>query len=184
LRTSSTVILKVALVLLLMLTLAACNSETGTSGPSTQSTGQIQGQGLGLSKADWEKLHGPGTPNAPGFPSFQYEKNQYQVIIANDQVAQIERHWISQAVSLDMAKEESKKLYPADAKFIKSVVTASNKDNVEVFFSDMAKQAFASTSSTIPLWPGGSPGNFTVTYRQTANHQIESIVIVLGINPT
>jgi len=211
LRTSPNVILKVALGLLLMLNLVACSSETapdssatptvlsannsvttiaanGTTAitikSSTQSQTPIQSQGLGLSKTDWDKFHGPGVPIAPGVPSFRYENNQYQVIIANDQVAQIERRWLSQPISLDLAKEQSKKLYPTDAKFIKSLVATHTKDNLDVFFSDMAKQAFASIPSTIPLWPGGSPGNFTVTYHTTANNQIESIVIALGINPT
>ena len=183
-RTSSTIFLKIAVVLIQMLILAACSSETSPSVSPTNSTGPIQNQGLGLSKTDWEKLHGPGTPNAPGLPSFQYAQNEYLIITANDRVAQIERRWTTQPVILDVAKEESKKLYPTDAKFIKSVETASNKDYVEVFFSEMAKQAFASVPGTTPLWSGGSPGNFTVTYRQAANHQIESIVIALGINPT
>lgn len=193
-----------------MLTLVACGNEAGvttnspvnssvttsvtgivtnvaaetTSLASMQAVGPIQTQGLGISKVEWEKVHGLGIPIVQGLPSFQYEQNQYQVIMANDLVAQVERRWLSQAVSLDMAKAESKKLYPADAKFIKSIVTATDKDNVDVFFSNMAKQAFASIPVSTPLWPGGSPGNFTVTYRQDANHQITSIIIALGINPT
>jgi len=209
---SPTLILKFVLGLTLTLILAACGGESPTNttspatptvpatkslvagvatnlagpitnAPPTLAQSQIQSQGLGLSKTDWEKLHGSGTTLAPGIPSFQYEKGQYQIIMIDDRVTQLQRYWLSQPVSLDMAKEESKKLYPVDAKIIKSVVT-STKDNVDIFFSDIVKQAFASSQNSGLLWPGGAPGNFTVTYRQAVNNQINSLIIALGVNPT
>jgi hypothetical protein len=161
-------------------------ASSQTPQPAPEVNPSYASSGIGLARADWERLHGnPGRDTGGGF--IEYEGGRYLVRFADGNVAYIERIWGDRgAVPLDVARRESKNVIPADSKLDRTY-TAKNGGMVDLYMSASLKPRFSDIPSprggaTLSKWIGGKPGNFIVLYRQNGG-QVTSFVIDIGNNP-
>ena len=87
----------------------------GARGPMTVTAQgrDVESEGIGLDRDEWEELHGPG--NA-GQSYVEYEDGRYLVGFDDDAVTFIERGWEDEGnVTMDEAADEVDDLLPADA---------------------------------------------------------------------
>lgn len=137
--------------------------------------------GLGLDRADWERLHGSGAPDNPGSPmTFGYEGGKFQVqfsSVRSGNVEYVERVWGDRnPVLIEEARKESKQFIPADAKFVKTYTSRSGS-TVDLYKSESLKGQFSDDG-----WTGGKPGDFIILYRNQTG-RTTTFIIGTGNNP-
>ncbi|MEK6288512.1 MAG: hypothetical protein AABO57_22575 [Acidobacteriota bacterium] len=155
---------------LIILMAGACQSRV-QSGPS------IKSGGLGLSRTEWERLHGHTTNQDSGYSYYKDEPGQFIINFMGRGAAYIKRSYDDPAgVTLEEARKESQKLIPQDSRLIRTYNASAGP--VDLYFSDALKPIFP----TDDYWIHGEPGNFIVLY--FSDHGIiDSFVIGLGNNP-
>lgn len=137
--------------------------------------------GLGLELPVWEQLHGPGTQNQATTNLFySYEEGKYFVQytkIKSGNVRSIERTYGDRdAVTINEAREESRKYIPKDAKFVRSY-TSSGGSTVDLYASEYLKKEMTDDSIG-----GGKPGEFIIIYRNLTG-RTTSFIVATGNNP-
>jgi hypothetical protein len=133
--------------------------------------------GLGLSRTDWERDHGPPVREVAGF--VHYGDETWVVAFMEGSVWHIERTYGDrEAASPELARDEGMRLMPPDAQFIRGYSSPSGQP-VHLYVSESLKGRFSSDR-----WTGGQPGNFIVLNRtRTTDDRVTSLVIGLGDNP-
>lgn len=149
--------------------------------PTTPSAPAYATGGLGLDRADWERVHGEGKPDNPGSPMiFGYEGGKFQVQfsgVRSGNVEYVERVWGDRnAVTLDDARKESKQFIPADGKFVRTY-TSQSGSTVDLYRSESLKGRFGADN-----WTGGKPGDFIILYRNQTG-RTTTFIAATGNNP-
>jgi hypothetical protein len=147
-------------------------SATGAS--STQAGPAFASGGLGLSRAEWEKVHGP-----PSKVSIFLEYNDGQLIVglSNDNIWHLERIWSPKdAVSLEDARDDVRGYLPNDAQLTQSIDRGDGR-LVDLYTSASITPRFGPTA-----WNGGQPGTFAIQYRyrNVDDHHVTSAMFRLG----
>jgi endonuclease YncB( thermonuclease family) len=108
--------------------------------------------GLGLSRSEWERVHGAGTAADFGV---EYEQGRYIVQFQDDRVWYIERQW-SSPVLLEDAQAQGVQLIPHDSQLVQSYSPENLPELVvDLYQSDSLAPLFAN-------WAGGSAGRLEV----------------------
>jgi endonuclease YncB( thermonuclease family) len=171
----------------------ACSGQAQpTAIPTTaaDATAPFASGGLGLSKADWEAQHGPGTPGANSlildyefYPdgSWKYEVT----FIYGDNVDGISFQLPGdQSMRLDDARSLSRTLMPSDATLVQTY-TGRDGTPVDLYHSDSLAGRFTDTGQlAADPWVNGQPGDFFVSYVMLAPDQpVGGFTMGLGNNP-
>lgn len=132
---------------------------------------------LGISRSEWEKIHGKAnTDEMPGM--YSYNGGQYLVQFVDDNVRTIEHVWQNGGVSLKDAQEQSEKLIPTDASFVRSYSPSGLPElKVELYQSEYLMRKFDDDA-----FIGGEPGDFIVVYF-VYDGVVPSIIVAIGNNP-
>ncbi len=147
--------------------------------PAQPSSGAFQSNGIGLSRSDWEKLHGPGIGDASG-ANVRYENDKFLVTFLKGNVVEfIRQYGNGNTVPLDLAVAESKGYLPADARFVRTYT--SGGDRVDVYESPSLATRYPADPANFP-WGGEKPGTFIVLF-QMSNGRVNSLSIGAGNNP-
>jgi len=144
--------------------------------PAADGSAFVSG-GIGLTRATWETLHGPGRDDGRG--GVAYEQGTYTVQFLDDRVQHVERVWgEASALSIEEARAEARRLGPADARVAQPVSSRGGAAR-ELFASDALKARFGAGA-----WAGAEAGQFVVLYRQNAGlGSVTSIVVATGAGP-
>jgi hypothetical protein len=132
--------------------------------------------GLGLSRAEWEKIHGGPTRSSI---LLEYDDGRLVVGLLESNVWHLERVWMrgdAEAVSLEAAREEAKSFLPSDATETQTVDRGDGRI-IDVYSSAILANRFASTA-----WNGGTQGTFAIQYRfrSAADRMVTSAMFRLG----
>lgn len=131
--------------------------------------------GLGLTKGEWEKRHGP--PRDEPAPLLSYEGDHYLVIFSGDNVWN-PTHYpaYGEGVSLAQARAAAQKLMPEDTRATKSY--RPDRDRlVELYRSEFLRERFRGD-----MWGESEPGTFLVLYKPTGG-KIQTIITRTGDQP-
>lgn len=135
--------------------------------------------GLGLDRAEWERLHGGGRTADPVM-FFEYENGRFQVSfsgVRTGNVNYIERVWGDRnSVRIEEARRESRNFIPADAEFVRTY-TSRGGSTVDLYKSESLKSRFSADD-----WTGGQPGDFIILYRNQTG-RTTTFIIGVGNNP-
>ena len=93
----------------------------------------------------------------------------------DDNAGYIARNF-KEPVTIDVARDESKQLIPADSKLFVTYRSGSTIE-VDLYRSETLKTRFGEDA-----WHGGGPGDFIVMYRVEGG-TVKSIIIATGNNP-
>lgn len=149
--------------------------------PSPFTAPRFHSGGLGLTRSDWEAIHGSGSKDNSGW--FHYANEAYVIDFASWSTPEysawhIERQWgwpRPKPVPLDEARSEARSLIPTDSKLVKTYTTQQGR-LVDLYFSESLKRRFPAR-----MFIGGEPGNFIVLYRPT--NPVDTMIIGIGNNP-
>jgi hypothetical protein len=147
---------------------AAAGASSPQAGPAFASGG------LGLSRAQWEQIHGQ-----PSKVSIFLEYNDGQLVVglSNDNIWHLERIWSSKdAVSLEDARDDVRGYLPNDAQLTQSIDRGDGR-LVDLYTSASLTPRFGPTA-----WNGGQPGTFAIQYRyrNVDDHHVTSAMFRLG----
>lgn len=113
--------------------------------------------GLGLVRAEWEKVH--GQPSRSSI-FLEYDGGRLVVGLLEGNIWHIERVWMrNDAVSLEAAREDARVYLPEDATLAESIDRGDGRI-VDVYRSESLARRFGSTA-----WNGGTIGTFSIQYR-------------------
>lgn len=155
---------------LITLIAASCQS-------SVHNNQSLQSGGLGLSRTEWELLHGRAASQDSGYVYYDDERGRFIINFMASRAAYIKRSYRDSAgVSLDDARSESRKLIPIDSRLLRTY--NSSAGTVDLYFTDVLKPMFPKDD----YWIRGEPGNFIVLYSSNQS-VVDSFVIGLGNNP-
>jgi hypothetical protein len=130
--------------------------------------------GLGLSRADWEVAHGQPTRTSV---LLEYAGGRLVVGTLEGNVMHIERVWTNrEAVTLDVARNDSRAYLPTDAALVQSVDRGDGRV-VDVYSSPTLASRFGQSA-----WNGGKAGTFLIQYRFRAasDRMVTSAMFRLG----
>jgi hypothetical protein len=130
--------------------------------------------GLGLSRTEWEKVHGQPTRSSI---FLEYDGGRLVVGLLESNVWHIERIWMrGEAVALEAARNDARSYLPSDANLTQSVDRGDGRI-VDIYSSSILASRFASTA-----WNGGRAGTFTIQYRfrTPADRMVVSAMFRLG----
>ena len=149
---------------------AACQSRM-------QSDQRIQSGGLGLSRTEWENLHGNAAGQDSGFVSYNDDRGRFVINFMNIAAGYIKRVYTDHAgIRLEEARNEVRTLIPDDAMLIRTYYVGARP--VDLYSSVSLKTVFPSDD----YWVNGEPGQFIVLY--FSDHDVvDSFVLGLGNNP-
>jgi len=168
---------------------------TLTSMPPDATAPPFLSGGLGVTKAEWEQEHGPGTPVGDGSftygadymagPAFTVYFGQapYNLSLTDDSLVNaIERNWPpAEYKSLSVARRAALQLVPADAVLIKTDTSVQHPP-LDIYQSrSLADRERAFHVADLP-WDGGPLGTFHVYY-QGASASLFGISIDVGDQP-
>ncbi len=146
-------------------------APTAAPEPATFESG-----GLGLSREDWEQLHGAPTRDTDGLVA--YEDDVYLVIYQDDKVWNLTAYPESgEAVPLAEARALGKGLIPQDAKKVKTYKPDADRV-VDVHRSKSLRSRFGTMT-----WLGDQPGTFILLYKLDAAGDVHTIMAAPGNNP-
>ncbi|MGE3271773.1 MAG: hypothetical protein AB7P40_23675, partial [Chloroflexota bacterium] len=130
--------------------------------------------GLGLTRAEWEKVNGEPTRSSI---FLEYAGGRLVVGLLEGNVWHLERVWPrADAVTLDAAREDARAYLVGDAVLVQSVDRGDGKI-IDVYSSTSLTSRFGPTA-----WNGGRPGTFTIQYRfrTPADRMVTSAMFRLG----
>jgi hypothetical protein len=133
----------------------------------------IHSGGLGLTRGQWEKLHGSAATRDSGYFTYDDENGKMTINFMN-RAGYIKRSY-HQGVSKEEARAAAAKLMPADSVFVRSY-TLDGAD-VDLYNSNSLRIVFEGPD----YWPGGQAGDFIVLYRLT-DQSISWFSMALGNN--
>ena len=149
---------------------AACQSRV-------QRDQRIQSGGLGLSRTEWERLHGNAASQDSGYVYYDDDHGRVVINFMNIAAADIKRVYADhKSVRLEEARNEVRTLIPDDAKLIRTYDVGARP--VDLYSSDSLKAIFRGAD----YWVNGEPGQFFVLYFSD-NDVVESFELGLGNNP-
>jgi hypothetical protein len=153
------------------------STATPVPAPAAPTARPFASGGLGLSRSEWERLHGAPTRDDGLFLS--YKDGAYVATFVYGNLHHAERVWGDRnPVTLQVAREVGKTLIPVDAQLVRSYVAPGSRD-VDLYRSESLKTRFAPDD---PAWVGAEPGVLIVIYR-AATGPVTSIVVATGNNP-
>jgi hypothetical protein len=160
---------------------AAIQPSPSSAQSTPQASLSLSSGGLGLDRAEWERMHGGGKSDNPDSTMyFGYENGKFVVQFSklkSGNVSYIERVWGDRnAVSIEEARSESKQFIPADAKFVKTY-TSRGGSTVDLYTSEALKGRFAAAE-----FIGGKPGDFIILYRNQTG-LTTTFIAGVGNNP-
>lgn len=130
----------------------------------SRQSNEVRSGGIGLSRADWEDLHGEG---AAGQSLMTYEGGDYTVGFREDTVSFLELGWEDQGgISTDDARATVADLLPSDARVVETFVAPPTAVgpigmSIDRYESEALLDAFSTT--------GAAPtGSIVVIYQETA----------------
>lgn len=157
-------------------------STTATTAPTTA----FASGGLGLSRAEWEKLHGPG-----GEGMFETEPGRdghniaYIAAGSNELVGVIAKGY-NPEVSINKARAEIRTLLPADAQ---SVTFNEEGGTYDTYLSESLRNLVPpGTTNLYPelngpdIWNGAEPGTITIKYDGSDTNVVYVLVYIGGRN--
>lgn len=131
--------------------------------------------GLGLSRIDWEHLHGRPVRDEP---FAQYENGSMVATFMDGNLWRLERIWGDfAAVELDVARDGGQRLIPSDARLVRTYSTTDGR-TVDLYKSESLGVRFPDSR-----WTGGEAGDFIVLYRIRGDGLVTSLVAATGNNP-
>jgi hypothetical protein len=142
--------------------------------------------GLGLSQAQWEQVHGPPSKPAPSPREMAVYAPWETVQVSRNINAELfQRRWPpSSGPTQEEAKAEATKVFPADARFLRSYKPDADT-TADLYHSDWLVDRFPQTSQaggqTIHTWKGASPGDFAVFYDMRGG-RVTMLTVGLGNN--
>lgn len=155
-------------------------TRTPVPAPTQTPAPSFRSEGAGETRAGWEKRHGQATSGVAGF--YYYENGRYIVAFLGGKVQHIERLWDSgTSVSLTEARTTSKRLLPADTRFVNSYTPRQNR-LVDLCTSRSLARRFTSTAGGANPWIDSARGGCTVVYR-IYNGRVRSVVVDVGNIP-
>jgi hypothetical protein len=160
----------IALTSLIILIATACH-------PRAHNGESLQSGGLGLSRTEWERAHGPAASQDSGYVNYTDEQGRFIINFMKRGAGYIKRAYSDPAgVTLDAARSESQTLIPNDYRLIRTYDTSAGP--VDLYFSDSLKSIFPDDD-----YPArGQLGQFIVLYFSD-NGIVGSFAIGLGDNP-
>jgi len=183
-----------ALVLIMMV---ACGSTapaatpSATTGPATPSTTpapapSFQSSGLGLTRAEWEQRHGPGSPaEAPieGTTVACYEQDTYCATFAGGDpaiVVLIQRRYPREAYpGVEAALAEGRALLPVDARL--QFKGMEEGVPVEVYYSPGLVGRVPADQLHRVLWFGGRVGSVVLGYNRSPDVPDSGHVVLMFV---
>jgi hypothetical protein len=163
------------------ITPATAAADPVPAATATPRGGAFRSEGLGATRAEWERAHGPPSGQVDGLVA--YERGVFRIGFREERVARLERAWGDQApVLLDGARIESRTLLPRDARFVRTrvPVSAPGQPIVDVYRSESLIAPFPSAPWRRGTWTGGEPGNLIARYRVTPDLRVTAALIGLG----
>jgi hypothetical protein len=153
---------------------AAGPTSSTANGARPQAGPPFNSGGLGLSRAEWEQVHGQPTRSSI---FLEYAGGRLVVGLLEGNVWHLERVWPrTDAVALDAARNDVRTYLVNDAVLVQSVDRGDGKV-IEVYTSAVLTNRFGPTA-----WNSGRPGTFTVQYRfrTAADRMVTSAMFRLG----
>ena len=157
-------------IALITFIVAGCG-RGGHNGPSLQSGG------LGLTRSEWQQLHGSAASQDSGYVNYGDHRGRFTINFMDRGAAYIKRTYSDPGgVRLEEARRESRNVMPTDSKLIRTYQVTAGA--VDLYSSESLKPIFPSDE----YWVRGEPGQFIVLY--FSDHEIvDSYVLALGNNP-
>lgn len=133
--------------------------------------------GLGISRADWERIHGtPGVLNQGGLAT--YENKKYMVLFWVDNVdnpAQLitRQYPDNDKLVLEVARTEARAMLPKDARFVKTITEPAILEVlpnvVDIYTSQSLISRYPPHDQFSLDWGETGPGSISLLYRFDAN---------------
>jgi hypothetical protein len=138
--------------------------------------------GLGVRRNDWERLHGRALVEDLASDVYKVPDQGALILSFHEgNCSMLERHHAPSAVSLDLARGESRQLIPNDSSLTRTY-TSAPANLVDLYHSESLRTRFSKDVE----WGGGGPGDFTVSYYNWSGVEgngVEEFVIRIGNNP-
>jgi len=143
-----------------VLVVAGCNVA------SHRSSANFASGGLGLSRREWERRHGPALAQDSAEVHYRSQDGgSFFIGFVNGNVHSL-RRFEAKPLSLDEARNEANQLIPTDSSLTRTFTFFANKEAVlDRYHSESLKSRFSGESSN---WTGGEPGDFTISYSTSA----------------
>lgn len=137
----------------------------------------LQSGGLGLTRSEWQQLHGTAASQDSGYANYNDYRGRFTINFMVRYAGYIKRTYRDPAVvPLEDARRESRSLMPADSTLIRTYHVSAGP--VDLYSSESLKQLFPSDED----WIRGEPGQFIVLYSSDRD-SVDSYVLALGNNP-
>ena len=156
-------------------------TPSATAATPTRRAGIFRSGGLGLTREEWERLH--GAPSRETDEAVEYENGRFVVAFRDGRVARLTRVWGEQSPALlDAARIESRTFLPRDARFVRSRIPTveSGQPFVDVYSSESLPIPFPDAPWRATPWTGGEPGNLVAVFRVTPELRTPSAVVSVG----
>jgi hypothetical protein len=155
--------------------LGAAGSESGAGSTRTAPAAPpFASGGLGLSRAEWEKVNGQPTRTSI---FLEYAGGRVVIGLLENNVWHLERVWKrDEVVDLDTARKDAQAYLPSDAALTQSVDRGDGRV-IDVYSSAILTSRFGPTA-----WNGGREGTFSIQYRfrTPADRMVTSAMFRLG----
>lgn len=144
--------------------------------------------GLGLSQAEWESVHGQGTPEVGTlveYNLFSDGEYQFEVSFTAGNADTIGDYPLDGGtMTLDEARAESQKYMPSDSGLVEIYVDRGGL-TVDLYSSESLKSRFTDTGGALgDPWINGQPGQFIVAYSPAVDPGLYlGFVLGIGNNP-
>ncbi|MDP9352399.1 MAG: hypothetical protein M3P51_12775 [Chloroflexota bacterium] len=148
-------------------------TQTSTPRPTPSPTPALASDGIGTTRAEWERDHGRPEDEVGNF--LYYENSSYVVAFEEGRIRHVTRTW-ERRVSLRQAREAARRLLPRDARLLRRGEPRENRV-LEVYESKLLRRDLAESSAT--LHPQADSGIATVVYRVVGD-RVESLVMDVG----
>lgn len=148
-------------------------TQTPTPRPTPSPTAALASEGIGTTRAEWERDHGRPEDEVGSF--LYYENGSYVVAFEGGRIRHVTRTWEGR-VSLGQAREAARRLLPRDARLLRRGEPRENRV-LEVYASELLRRDLAESSGA--LHPEADPGIATVVYRVVGG-TVESLVMDVG----
>jgi hypothetical protein len=159
---------------LLIILIIATTLLNGCAKHGNEDKPPIDSGGLGLSRRYWERIHGDAKWEDSGQVLFRNGKRSYLVSFWDGNAGLIYVNYTDDStMTMDGARDESRKLIPADSKLSRTE-SVDSQNLFDYYSSESLRGSFSQDT-----WKYGLPGEFQVSYR-ISNGSIESLVIHVG----
>ena len=143
----------------------------------------VESGGIGLSRAAWESIHGPGNP---GQSLVTYDNGTYAVGFQDDTVTFIEVAWPPPGLEITDAESAVRRLLPADARLDETFYAPATAGGpISLLLHRYLSQTLA---LSLAAASNGATGGILVIYQQTLapdrfEPNVGRVSIAVGLTP-